>query len=175
MFSDPVKNIEHCGIQAGMDIADFGAGSGHYSFAASKALMSTGRVYAIDAQKDLLTKLKNHATRESLYNIEVVWGDIEKINGTKLRDSSIDIVFLCNVFFQVDEKDNTVKEAGRILKPKGKVLFVEWSSSHGGIGPAPKAVVKKDKAISMFEKHGFHLEREFEAGAHHYGLIFKKM
>lgn len=175
MFSDPVKNIEQCGIQAGMDIADFGSGSGFYALAASKALMSTGRVYAIDAQKDLLTKLKNHATREGQYNIEVVWGDIEKINGTKLRESSIDLVLICNLFFQIEEKENTIKEAIRILKPKGKILFVDWSDSYGGIGPKPKSVFKKDKAIPLFEKFGFHLDREISAGAHHYGLIFKKM
>ena len=64
MFSDPVKNIEQCGIQTGMDIADFGAGSGHYTIAGSRALMATGRVYAIDVQKDLLAKLKNEATRQ---------------------------------------------------------------------------------------------------------------
>ena len=111
MFSDPVKNIEQCGIQAGMDIADFGVGSGHYSIAASKILMSTGRVYAIDVQKDLLAKLKNQATREGLYNIEVIWGNIEKINGTGLREFSIDLVLLCNILFQLENKENIFNAA----------------------------------------------------------------
>jgi SAM-dependent methyltransferase len=67
-----------CGIQAGMEIADLGAGSGFYTIAAAKALISTGRVYAVDAQKDLLTKIKNNAVSQGLYNVEVIWGDIEK-------------------------------------------------------------------------------------------------
>src|SRR4051812_46078127 len=108
MFSDPVKNVEKCGIQPGMDIADLGSGSGFYTIAAAKALASTGRVYSIDAQKDLLLKLKNNATREGLYNVEVIWGDIEKENGTKLRESSIDLVFLCNVLFQMADKKNII-------------------------------------------------------------------
>jgi ubiquinone/menaquinone biosynthesis C-methylase UbiE len=175
MFSDPVKNVEQCGIQPGQDIADFGSGSGLYTISAAKALISTGRVYAIDAQKDLLTKLKNNATKEGLYNVEVVWGDIEKINGSKLREASVDFVFICNVLFQTEEKLNVVREAKRILKPAGKVLVVEWSDSFGGIGPKQNMVVKKEKLITMFEKEGFHKDREISAGSHHYGIIFKKL
>ena len=175
MFSDPVKNVEQCGIQPGMDIADLGAGSGHYTIAAAKALAATGRVYAIDAQKELLTKLKNNATREGLYNVEVIWGDIEKINGTQLREASVDLAFLCNVLFQLENKENIFKEVKRILKPAGRVLIVDWTDSFGGIGPQPKMVVGKDKAMDMFEKDGFHLDREIQAGSHHYGLIYKKL
>jgi ubiquinone/menaquinone biosynthesis C-methylase UbiE len=175
MFSDPVKNVESAGIQPGMDIADLGSGSGFYAIAAAKALMSTGRVYAIDAQKDLLSKLKNNATREGLYNIEVIWGDIEKIKGTKLRDSSVDLVFLCNILFQLDNKSTAVKEAARILKPNGRILFVDWSDSFGGIGPKPKMVVTKQKALELFEKSGFHMDKEIEAGSHHYGFVYKKL
>ncbi|MFZ2522470.1 MAG: class I SAM-dependent methyltransferase [Minisyncoccia bacterium] len=175
MFSDPIKNIEQCGIQAGMDIADFGSGSGHYSMAASRALISTGRVYAIDVDKELLTRLKNNSTKEGLYNIEVVWGNVEKPNGAKLRDSSVDLVFICNLLFQLDDKVGAIKEAKRILKPGGRVLVIDWSDSFGGIGPKPIDVVKKPKAKELFEKQGFSIDREISAGAHHYGLIFKKM
>ena len=175
MFSDPVKNIEKCGIQAGMDIADLGAGSGHYTLAAAKALMATGRVYAIDIQKDLLTKLKNNAAREGFYNVEVIWGDIEKPNGTKLRDSSIDLAFLSNILFQLEDKSNLIKEIKRILKPGGRIVIIDWLDSFSGIGPKPNMIVKKEKVMDMFEKNGFHLDREIPAGSHHYGLIYKKL
>ncbi|MCX6701763.1 MAG: methyltransferase domain-containing protein [Candidatus Zambryskibacteria bacterium] len=175
MFSDPVKNVEQCGIQAGMEIADFGSGSGHYSLAAARALISTGRVYAIDIQQELLTKLKNTATREGIYNIEVIWGDIEKINGTKLKDNTIDLVFLSNILFQIDDKEGVVKEVVRVLRSGGRVLVIDWMDSFGGLGPKPEVVFKKDVAMKMFEKYSFHLDREILAGEHHYGLIYKKL
>ena len=175
MFSDPIKNIEQCGIQVGMEIADLGSGGGFYTIAAAKALMSTGRVYAVDAQKELLTKLKNSATKEGLYNVEVIWGDIEKINGTKLSDSSVDMVLLCNALFQLEDKQNIIKEVKRILRPSGRALVVDWADSFGGIGPQPKMVVKKETAMTMFDKAGFHLDKEISAGSHHYGMIYKKL
>lgn len=175
MFSDPKKNIEQCGIQAGMEIADFGSGSGHYSLEAGRALISTGRVYAIDIQQELLTKLKNTASREGVYNIEVIWGDIEKLNGTKLKDNSIDLVLLSNILFQVDDKEGVVREAKRVLRPGGRVLVIDWTDSFDGLGPKPEVVFRKEKASEMFEKNGFHLDREILAGVHHYGLIYKKL
>jgi ubiquinone/menaquinone biosynthesis C-methylase UbiE len=175
MFSDPQKNIEQCGIQAGMEIADLGAGSGFYTIAAGKALIATGRVYAIDVQKELLTKIKNSAVAQGLYNVEVIWGDIEKPSGTHLREASIDLALLTNILFQLDNKQDLLSEVKRILKPGGRVLVVDWSDSFGGIGPEPKKVVLKTSAVEMFEKNGFHLDREIEAGSHHYGLIFKKL
>lgn len=175
MFSEPTKIIEQCGIQAGQEIADLGSGSGFYSLAAGRALMATGKVYAIDVQKDLLSKLKNQATKEGIYNLEVVWGDIEKPNGTKLRDSSVDLTMLCNVLFQIENKPGIIKEIKRILKPGGRTLLVDWGDSFGGIGPHAGSVVKKDVARDMFEKAGFHVDREIQAGSQHYGFIFKKL
>jgi ubiquinone/menaquinone biosynthesis C-methylase UbiE len=176
MFSDPVQIIEKCSIHPGLNIADLGAGSGHFSLAAAKAMHTSGRVYAVDVHKDLLSKLKNHAAHEGLHNIEVIWGDIEKLNGTKLREFSIDLCFLCNVLFQVEDKKGLITEVKRILKPTvGRVLLVDWAESFGGTGPTKEMVVKKEKALEFFEKAGFHLDREIPAGAHHYGLIFKKL
>ncbi len=175
MFSDPKSIIEKCGIQAGMDIADLGAGSGAYAIAAAKALISTGRVYAVDVQKDLLSKIKNQAAREGLYNLEVVWGDIDRVGGTSLRDNSVDLALLCNILFQLENKTEAVKEIKRILKPQGRLLVVDWADSFGNMGPHPEAVVKKETAMDLFSKAGFHLDREVDAGSHHYGMIFKKL
>ncbi len=175
MFSDPVKIIDEAQILPGMDIADLGAGSGAYTFAAGRALLSSGRVYAVDVQKDLLTKLKNAAVKAGLYNIEVIWGDLEKLNGTGLRDTSIDLVLLTNIMFQVEERSTLVKEAKRILRPAGRVMLVDWIDASGGVGPKKEMIFSKNEAKKLFEKNGFHTDKEFDAGSHHYGIIFKKL
>jgi ubiquinone/menaquinone biosynthesis C-methylase UbiE len=63
MFSDPRSNIDQFRLDPGMIVADLGCGSGHYTFAIAKAVAPTGRVYAVDVQKDLLVRLKTEATR----------------------------------------------------------------------------------------------------------------
>ena len=174
-FSDPKKNIEQCTITQGMIIADLGAGSGFYSIEAAKALNASGRVYAVDVQKDLLARLKNNAQKQGLHNVEVIWGDIEKVGGTHIKDNSIDLVMICNLMFQLGDKKTAVAEIKRILASGGRVLVVDWSDSFGGIGPGKGHVFSKADAESFFESQGFSKEREIQAGSHHYGFLYKKL
>jgi ubiquinone/menaquinone biosynthesis C-methylase UbiE len=175
MFSDPEKNIEQFDLGSGNYVADFGAGSGFYSFSAAEAVGNSGRVYAVDVQKDLLERLKTEARNiRHLNNIEIIWADLEHLGGTRLRENSMDAVIVANVFFQLENKDNACLEIKRILKPGGRVLFVDWASSFGGIGPQSQHVFDEDMAKKLFEKHGFKEDRTIGAGAQHYGIIFRK-
>ena len=174
MFSDPTKNIEKFGLSKGMFVADFGAGSGFYTMSAAKTVGEKGRVYAIDIQKELIQKIKNQANIEHLPNIEIIWGDVEKIGGTKLRDSSVDVVFIANIIFQIKEKNNVCLEAKRILKKDGKVFVIDWLNSFGNLGHRQEDVLSPLMAKELFQKNDFILDGEFNAGEHHYGLIFKK-
>ncbi len=174
MFSDPENNIKQFGLTSGMVVADFGSGSGFYAMAAARAVIPYGKVFAVDIQKDLLQKLKNGAKQNNLNNIDVVWGDLEHLGGTKLRENSIDAVTACNLIFQIENKDALCLEIKRILRPNGRVLVVDWSGSFGGLGPQENDVVSKDKLTSIFKDHGFILDREISAGPQHYGLIFRK-
>ncbi len=174
MFSDPIKNVEQLGIKPGSIVADFGSGSGHYTIAAAKVVGDTGRIYSIDIQKDIATKVKNEANKLGIFHVEAVWGDVEKVGGTKLRDASVDDVIISNLMFQVEDKVSTAKEAFRILKPQGRLLFVDWSESFGGIGPHPESVFSHEKALELFPSTGFVLDHEIDAGSHHYGIVYKK-
>ena len=173
MFSNPEQNIEKVHIDPGMKVADLGSGAGAYSIAAGKLVGPSGRIYAVDVQKDLLEKLKHESLEQGLSNIELIWGDLDEPNGTKLANDVVERVIIANVLFQVEDKDSVMEETKRILKPKGKVLFVDWSDSFGGLGPQESDIVRPDVARTLFEAHGFEFEKEIEVGDHHYGLIFK--
>ncbi len=174
MFSSPSQNISSLDLQSGMAVADLGSGSGHYALAAARAVGDKGKIYAIDVQKELLEKLKKEADRNRLFNVQIIWGNAEKIGGTKLKDECADAAIVGNILFQIEDEESFVAEIRRILKKRGRMLVVEWQDSFGGIGPHPKAVFSKAKTEALFLKSGFSLEREIEAGEHHYGLIFRK-
>ena len=161
-------------LEHGMKIADLGSGSGFYSLEAARVVGDGGKVYAIDVQKDLLAKLKNAANASHLPNVEVIPGDLEKVGGARLADGSVDVAIAANILFQIAEKEAFLREAKRIIKTGGKLAVVDWSDSFGGIGPMADHVIKEDEARELAVKEGFTFERDFKAGAHHYGLIFKK-
>lgn len=169
MFSDPASNLAKLGLNDGMRVVDLGAGSGFYTFEAAKKVGANGRVYAVDVQKDLLERLRSVGASQGLRNIEVIWGNIEKIGGTKVKEALADRVIASNVLFQIAKPDDFVLEVKRILKPGGKVLVVDWS----GVTPlSPKNIVTDIQVQTLFEKVGFKLDQSFMAGDHHYGMVF---
>ena len=174
-FADPTENLKNLNIKEGSRVADFGSGSGFYSFGLARRVGDSGRVYAIDVQKDLLTKLKNRAKEDRLDNLEVIWADLDVLGGTKLADSSLDAVVISNILFQAESRGNLTLEAKRILKNGGEALVIDWADSYGGLGPHPDQIFKASQAEDLFTKNGFALIKSFDAGEHHWGLLFRKL
>lgn len=173
-FANPEENIKALGIYEGMVIADLGAGTGAYTLPLAEKVGEIGRVYAVEVQKDFLTNIKNEATARGLKNIELLWGDIERLGGTKIKDGAVDAVVISNVLFQAEDKAGLLKETSRIMKIGGKLLLVDWSDSFNNLGPSPKMVVTKDSARALCEAEGFVLKSEVPVGEHHYGFIMYK-
>lgn len=158
-------------IEPGMTVADFGSGSGAYVLAIAERLAHSGHVYAIDVQQELLRRIKNESHKRGYKNVEIVWSDLDRPHGSKLADNYVDRVLISNLLFQVEDKAVLLAEAFRILRPHGLLIIVDWSESFGGMGPHKRDVVKKEEALALATRAGFESLREFDAGAHHYGLI----
>lgn len=171
-FADPAHNVRIFGIQHGMKVADFGAGSGAYTFAIAQLLEGSGTVYSIDVQKDLLRRIKTEAHKRGLANVEIIWGDVEVPGSSKLHEHTMDVVLLSNILFQVPDKKTPLQEALRIVKKTGKVVIIDWSDSFGGLGPHKDDVFTQTAAKALASAAGFTCTEEFDAGGHHYGLIF---
>lgn len=174
MFLNPEKNLFQTGVSKGSVVADFGCGAGYYTYVASRMVGEEGKVYAIDVSGDLLKKIANESKQKNISNINVVLTHLEKEKGSGLKDESVDLIILANTFYSIARKDRVVEEALRILRKKGRVLFVEWKDKIAGLGPHAKHLVDKGYALTLFKKMGFVLDREIEAGDHHYGLVFRK-
>ena len=171
-FAHPARNVAALGVGPGMIVADFGSGSGAYVLAIAEALEHSGHVYAVDVQRDLLQKLKNESHRRGYKNVEVIWADLEQPRASKLGSGKLDLVLISNLLFQVENKSAVIAEARRILRPNGRVAIIDWIDSFGGLGPTKQDVLAKETARALAQGEGLVFKSEFNAGAHHYGLIF---
>ncbi len=173
MFSDPVKNLKQLNLKEDMIVADLGAGTGFYTIAASK-MVPRGKVYAIELQRDFLNTIKNKIEEINLNNVECFWGDVETNGGTQIKDNIVDAVILSNILFQIENKDNLIKEIYRILKKKGLVLLIDWSEDGKFMFSKNKNSTSKKEALELFQEKGFILDRQIDAGKYDYGMILIK-
>ena len=161
------------GIEPGMVVVDFGAGSGFYTMESAKRVGNVGKVYAVDIQKELLKSIKDKAESEGYSNVEILWADLEQAEGSKLSANSANRVIISNILFQIKNKQAMAQEAMRILKSDGKLILIEWNEA-SKLGPTAEQRLSRSDAQGLFESVGFNLEKEFDAGSSHYGLIFIK-
>ena len=170
-FAHPSRNVLHFNVEAGMRVADLGAGSGHYVWPIAEIVGEQGKVYAVDVQQDLLKRIHNEAQKRGLKNVAIVWSDLEKPNATRLADGTVDLALVSNLLFQLEDKRAVLREAKRILKKSGMLVLIDWADSFNMMGPHKGHVVTKAAGMELLQTEGFEFMREFHAGAHHWGLL----
>jgi ubiquinone/menaquinone biosynthesis C-methylase UbiE len=173
-FLDPEKIIEHIDILPGMRIADFGSGHGYYTIPFAKRVGDKGKVYALDVQEAAVEAVRSHARLNRLANVEARRVNLEADHATGLHDNTVDMVFIANILFQAEDKPALAREAHRILTPSGAAAVIEWQKSGDPLGPPPSLRVSPQETEKLMIEAGFTKERDFDAGAWHYGIIFKK-
>ena len=174
MFIDPARMLEACSVRANDTIAEFGAGSG-FIVRAAQVSVPQGQVFAIDINRDIVTRLIREMRDDHIENVHPLWGDIEVMGGSQLADESCNMVVLSNILFQLEDRNGALREAYRVLVPGGTLLVVDWTESFKGMGPAPHHVFTKDRAIDLVTRERFAVTQELiPVGDHHYGILCKK-
>jgi SAM-dependent methyltransferase len=174
MFSDPNNILRQCGVSPGSIVGDFGSGAGTYAHEAAALVGPQGVVYAFDIQKDLVARLTREIQAKKENVIHPLWVDLEHPKGTGLSAGTLDLGIAANVLFQVEDKNAFIKEIVRVLRPGGRLLLIDWKESFGHMGPHPDHVVRESDAQKTGSDAGLVLDKTIDAGAHHYGLIFRK-
>ena len=173
-FVQPDVVVSHFHLKEGDIVADYGAGSGFFLRALSTAVGESGKVYAVEIQKNLVEKLGELAQLQGLQHVLPLWCDLETAGGIKVADNELDAVVLVNTLFLIEDKETAITEMLRTLRPGGQFIIVDWTESFAGLGPQPGHVFPLADTVALLESQGCTFEREFPAGDHHYGVAFKK-
>ena len=174
-FLEPEQVVSLFGLKPGDHVADFGAGHGYFTIPLARVVGNEGRVYAIDVQEHALDVIRAKAQLSHLLNIEYIWADLELAGGSRINDASCEGVVIANILFQAEKKEALFVEAYRILVSGGRLAVVEWrEGSENKMGPVSAVRVSAKAAAEYAATAGFGDMREFDAGTHHYGLVFVK-
>ncbi|MBU2575651.1 methyltransferase domain-containing protein [Patescibacteria group bacterium] len=172
-FLNPDEIIKQINLKPGDQVGDLGCGTGYMSFAGSRVVGEKGRIFAVDVQKYVLEQVKKEAQMENLANIQTIWSDLEMLGATDITEHSLDMVFLVNILFQVQNKQVVFTEAKRLLKQAGKILVVDWKPGNMSIGPNADKRVDLANIRQIAQASALSEEKEINAGKYHFGVLFK--
>jgi len=162
-------------LREGDKVADFGAGRGFFLRPLAETVGQEGEVYLCEIQKELVEFVAEQARVGGFGNIKPIWCDLEEVGGVHIADSTLDAGILVNTLYMIEDKAAAMQEMLRTIRPGGNFFVIDWTDTVPGLGPTPDRVISQAECTSLFETHGCTLERDFQAGDHHYGLAFKKV
>lgn len=172
---NPQLLFEKAQLRKNMHIADFGCGrTGHIIFPAAKIIGEHGLIYAVDIMKDILENINKRARMNNLGNIHTVWSDLEMVGKTAIPEKSLDIIFMINSLFLMDNKINVLNEASRLLKSKSRFIIVDWIANNLTIGPKGNQLVDFSQIKSWAQNNNFTVQEEFPVSAYHAGVVLYK-
>jgi arsenite methyltransferase len=152
------KVIESLQIRPGDDVADLGAGSGYFTFALAKAVDPTGKVYAVDIDRDMTDLIAKRAEAQGAGNIEVILG---KPNDPLLPAGGIDLVLTVNVYHHIENRVSYFAHLQKYLKPNGRIAVIEFDrrASLAGLWGhyTPGEFIKRE-----MDQAGYVLQRDFD-------------
>lgn len=104
-------------------ILDVGAGTGRFSLAVAKKLI-TGKVICLDLSDEMLQHLKRKAEKEGLKDrIQILKAEASSIG---LKNESIDLTVSNSVFHELSSPEAVLAEMLRVLKPGGWVIITDF-------------------------------------------------
>ncbi len=165
----PDEVITRIGIVPGMIIADIGAGTGTFALPFANAVGKGGRVIAVDIQREMLEILSRKiAAPGAPGNVVLLEGEALH---TSIEGGRCDLVFMGNIWHELDDVAGVLGEAKRVLRPRGRLAILDWRKDLlPPPGPPSAHRVSIDDARNALVQHGWSVTQAENLGKNHYLL-----
>jgi predicted methyltransferase len=165
----PDKALAGIGIKPGMIIADVGAGTGYFSRRMARLTGPTGKVLAVDIQRQMLEDLKQKAASEKLSNIETI---LSKEDDPMLPVNSVDLILMVDVYHEFAKPQPMLRKMRAALKPGGRMVLLEYRKEDPNVPIRFEHKMTVEEAKAEIEAEGFRFENVIGGLPRQHILIF---
>lgn len=158
----PRQVVDWIGIQDEMQVLEIGPGPGTFTIEVAKRVGEKGKVFAVDIQPTVISRLGNRLQREKIANVTTKVASAYEL---PFSDDTFDRVFMIAVLAEIPDKKKALLEIRRVLRYDGLLAIGEFLPDPDY--PRRKTVAHwcKDAGFELTGKYGSVL---------HYVLTFRK-
>ena len=162
--------LQELRLQAGMTVADIGAGSGYLSRRMAP-VVGPGRVFAVDVQPQMVAMLTELSQRPEFKNLVPIQGDADNV---KLPPASIDLAVFVDVYHELAYPYELMRSLIRALKPGGQVVLVEYRGEDPAVPIKPLHKMSEAQVRREMSKLPLTWERTSERLPMQHIVVFRK-
>ena len=167
-WQKPEEVIKALAIQPGDKIADLGAGSGYFTFRLADATGPTGKVYAVDIDKEMNSDLAEEVQDRGYQNIQVV---LAQTSDPGLKENTVDLIFSSNTYHHLQDRSKYFANIRKYLSPQGRIAIIDFSGESWFVSfighYTPSEVIQNELTDA-----GYTFEKEFDFLPDQVFLIF---
>jgi SAM-dependent methyltransferase len=167
----PETALDKIGIRPGMAVADVGAGSGYFTVRLAKRVGTSGTVYAVDIQPEMLAILRRRVNSEKLTNVEPILGTE---SNPRLSPNSLDLILLVDVYHEFSQPQKMLRRMKEALKNDGRLVLLEYRKEDPHIPIRSEHKMSVEEARLELEAEGFKLDKTLSDLPRQHILVFRK-
>lgn len=159
------------GVEMPGTVIDVGAGTGFFAIQFLPRLREGGRLYACDISEQMISWMEDHLSAEQRKAIVPLKVGESSIG---LPDGIADLVYMINVFHELDDPRATLGEVRRLLTSGGRLAVVDWKKEEMSQGPPLEHRVDGDTVVRRLKACRFTGVRRSDALPFHHIVTGKK-
>jgi ubiquinone/menaquinone biosynthesis C-methylase UbiE len=168
----PEPILAAANIRPGETVIDLGAGTGYWITPLVQLVRESGRVFAVDVEPVMVDELRELVRREGLANVQVVQSEELSV---PLESALADLALLAFVLHEPADVDAFLREVGRLLRPSGRVLVLDWQKHPTEYGPPLEHRLAPKEAKSLLTRAGFAVESVASPNTDFYILLGRRV
>lgn len=163
--------VAKLGLKPGDVVADLGAGSGVFSIPLARAVGPSGKVYAVDVDRELVDYIAGKAKAQSVANVQAVLG---RFGDPSLPAADVDLAFMHDVLHHIEDRPGYLKNAVRYLEPGGRFAFVELDHVRGAHRDDPTLQVTKAQLTAWMADTGMVTVEEAQLSPEKWFVVYAR-
>jgi SAM-dependent methyltransferase len=169
-WQKPDQVVAALGLAKGQTACDIGSGPGYFTLRLARAVGPTGFVYAEDVEARMLTALRERLERARVRNVAPVLG---LSDDPLLPPGSCDVVLVVDTYHHFPERAGYLKRLRRSLRPKGRVVNIDYHRRPTPVGPPLDHRVARDTFLAEARAAGLVLAGEQTFLPYQYFLLLQ--